>query len=631
MACLLWVVFGTRTKSVEAADSIYYVAKNGSDSNEGSINSPWLTINHAAQMVIAGDTVDIETGTYIERVIPANSGSVGSPIIYQNYDGESVIIDGTGLSVGQSGLFEIHGGVNRHAMNYITISGLTIQNAGSSSAYTAGVFVSGSCDHITIENLTVDLTGVSGIYVQSVSEPTLTASVTNLLIDNCTIYDTNEAQSQEGISLVNVDNFQVENCTVYGNEYPGGAGIDLKVGCQNGSINNCNVFDCPGDPLIYVDARMLTSNINIYNNILHDGGTDSQGIALADELGENNMTNIDIYNNLIYNNYVGFVVQDYSPENNTYNFIFENNTLYNNSVTSNGEIFIVPNHTQLNSCIIRNNIIFSLASRAYGINYGDNANGGITVDHNLFYNSAFLWNSNNVFGTYYVAANPLLSNPTTNFDLQSGSPAIGAGSGTDAPIIDYVGAIRANPPCIGAYEYIPASPIALSITTSSLATGTVGVAYSQALTAAGGPAPYTWTIISGTLPPGLSLSSNGIISGTPSVAVGPTSVTFQGTDSSQNTATKYLSVGINPALTINKSSLMTGAAPASTSQTFTITGSTATYTLAITSGKAYRREGSRTRVNYLNKMHQEVYIGIIIIVGSFGLIYFFTIRLQRKK
>jgi hypothetical protein len=58
----------------------------------------------------------------------------------------------------------------------------------------------------------------------------------------------------------------------------------------------------------------------------------------------------------------------------------------------------------------------------------------------------------------------------------------------------------------------------LIITTQSLPAATVGVPYNATLTAAGGIPPYTWTIISGALPPGLSLSSAGVISGTPTSA-----------------------------------------------------------------------------------------------------------------
>lgn len=58
----------------------------------------------------------------------------------------------------------------------------------------------------------------------------------------------------------------------------------------------------------------------------------------------------------------------------------------------------------------------------------------------------------------------------------------------------------------------------LSISTSAVANGTVGANYSTTLTANGGTAPYRWNFASGTLPPGLTLSADGVISGRPSAA-----------------------------------------------------------------------------------------------------------------
>jgi Tol biopolymer transport system component len=85
-----------------------------------------------------------------------------------------------------------------------------------------------------------------------------------------------------------------------------------------------------------------------------------------------------------------------------------------------------------------------------------------------------------------------------------------------------------------------------TVTTTSLADGTKTVAYSQFLTASGGTAPLTWAIISGSLPPGLSLnSSTGEISGTPTQA-GNSSFTVRVTDSYSETASKALSIHINP-------------------------------------------------------------------------------------
>ena len=88
--------------------------------------------------------------------------------------------------------------------------------------------------------------------------------------------------------------------------------------------------------------------------------------------------------------------------------------------------------------------------------------------------------------------------------------------------------------------------VPISVITSSLPTCTMGVAYSQVFMATGGIAPYTWAIISGTLPAGLSLSSSGIISGTPTAlnAVGTTSITFQVTDTVDATANVSLTINV---------------------------------------------------------------------------------------
>ena len=57
-----------------------------------------------------------------------------------------------------------------------------------------------------------------------------------------------------------------------------------------------------------------------------------------------------------------------------------------------------------------------------------------------------------------------------------------------------------------------------AVTTSALPDATVGTAYSGQLTESGGEPPYTWTQVAGQLPPGLTLSSAGVVSGTPTQA-----------------------------------------------------------------------------------------------------------------
>lgn len=58
----------------------------------------------------------------------------------------------------------------------------------------------------------------------------------------------------------------------------------------------------------------------------------------------------------------------------------------------------------------------------------------------------------------------------------------------------------------------------LSIATGSLPTATVGQAYSASLTPAGGTPPYSWSLVGGPLPPGLSLTTGGTLAGSPGSA-----------------------------------------------------------------------------------------------------------------
>jgi len=80
-------------------------------------------------------------------------------------------------------------------------------------------------------------------------------------------------------------------------------------------------------------------------------------------------------------------------------------------------------------------------------------------------------------------------------------------------------------------EWFPPLPEFVTISTTTLPNATVNIAYSQTLSPYGGKAPYTWSITSGTLPAGLTLSVDGVISGTPTTA-GTSNFTIQVSDSS---------------------------------------------------------------------------------------------------
>jgi len=90
-------------------------------------------------------------------------------------------------------------------------------------------------------------------------------------------------------------------------------------------------------------------------------------------------------------------------------------------------------------------------------------------------------------------------------------------------------------------------PSGITITSpSTIPAGKNGTAYSYTLGAVGGSGAYTWSIASGSLPSGLSLTSGGIINGTPS-GTGTSTPTVQVTDGT-NTTTQSLSLTIGASL-----------------------------------------------------------------------------------
>jgi len=114
----------------------------------------------------------------------------------------------------------------------------------------------------------------------------------------------------------------------------------------------------------------------------------------------------------------------------------------------------------------------------------------------------------------------------------------------------------------------------------------INVPYSVTLTATGGVPPYTWAMASGTLPPGLSISTAGVISGTPT-ALGTTSFKVQVTDSQTPTAALDVatkSITVNKPITITTSTLTSGSVGVAYTAVLVAAGGVPPYTWSLTSG-----------------------------------------------
>lgn len=191
--------------SVGAVD--LYVATDGDDSHTyaqaQNIGTPWLTIDHGADNMLAGDTVHVRSGTYAEAVTIGSGGSIGSYKTIRNYASDSTlpILDGEdtrargidfahnvsyvkiiGFEVKdftQYGITNWYSNLN----NYIEISDSKVHDNGSAGANYAGIAfygdAGGASDYITIDNCEIynnegNGPGGPGVMIYRYSVPTFT-------------------------------------------------------------------------------------------------------------------------------------------------------------------------------------------------------------------------------------------------------------------------------------------------------------------------------------------------------------------------------------------------------------------------------------------------------------------------
>jgi hypothetical protein len=147
--------------------------------------------------------------------------------------------------------------------------------------------------------------------------------------------------------------------------------------------------------------------------------------------------------------------------------------------------------------------------------------------------------------------------------------------------------------CPGSRPYSIVIPVSgcpvITVNPATLPPGVIGTPYSQTVSATGGTAPYTFTLSSGALPPGLTLNgTTGVISGTPTTA-GQFNFTITATDANSCPGSRPYSivipvVPICPFITVSPATLPVPVVGVPYSQTITASGGTPPYTFTLSSG-----------------------------------------------
>jgi len=437
---------GVMFAAATAQAATYYVDKNhggAGDGNSGAENSPWKTIQHAVDVVSAGDTVYIKEGTYAERVFLAgssgkegDSGNASSGYItYAGYPGDKVVLDGSSFSDWGSAFMSGKWAGGR-AMHYIAIRDLTVRDYPESgivfeedSQTAAGSIGS---HHIIIDNVTTHGNGFEGILFVGGDAGSGGESY-GIVVRNCTSHDNGHHGikfSGENSGVFNrrqIRDSVIENCVSYSNGFSGtdGIGIHVSTGALNVTVRNNisynnarqglaghEVFDCTyegnesygngqrgdGDQ----DGIVLwnSKNITVQNNHLHH----NLGNGLFFWKEQTASANV-VENNVIHDNSLGGV---------TLSLIGSADFRYNTLANNGGVGLMAANVIGGNS--FKGNLIYQNSTQV-------SANADDTYDYNLYYPAVtFPWKGENS-----VTADPLFENEgARDYRLLAGSPAVDA-------------------------------------------------------------------------------------------------------------------------------------------------------------------------------------------------------------
>jgi hypothetical protein len=425
-----------------ATGATIVVAKSG---------AAYSTIQAGLNAAKPGDTVDVQAGTYNERVTFPSSGTVGNYITLRGEPG--AIIDGTGLFdslTGTCGLVYIE---NR---SYVKVIGFTIRNAvkSSSKIFQAGIWVRGAGSFIEIRNNTVsnivNSTRTSGCHGIAVYGTNGTTSLSNVIVDGNEVTGCKTGWSESMVLNGNVENFVVSHNKVHDNDNIGIDFIGFEGECptlaldqaRNGVCTDNIVYNITsyGNPAygtdrsadgLYVDGG---KNITIERNKVDNCDI---GIELASEHRGKSTEGITVRNNFVSRSYQGNLEMGGYAANkgNAVNCVLVNNTTYQGA---GGEIVVQNNCSGIT---IKNNILVRVdASVGYIVQLGKN-NTGMTINNNLYFGgsatSPGAWPDSAA-----LFADPQLVNAYLDMHIARTSPAIDRGVSVDAGTLDIDGQPR---------------------------------------------------------------------------------------------------------------------------------------------------------------------------------------------
>lgn len=414
------------------ATGVFYVAPGGRDSNSGSSGAPWLTIQHAVNLLLPGQQAIVAAGTYNERVTISSSGTAVLPIVLQGAAGADVKMLG----------FSISG-------SYWTVSGFDVSSqTNGNNGY--GIYITGNASYDTVQNNYIHELCHEGIFMEStvshisaIGNRIWRAEMAGINIDG--LYDL-----VEGNEIWETQQVPVNLGGIYaGCATPSGADADaMRFFGQHHDIRSNYLHDIyygtSINPNPHIDcfqtwgsSAMTVDDILIERNWCR---WPAASTSIDDEVsmveGLDGLVGTVTYSNNVFADMrqginIGVNVSALRVWNNTWDHIVEEAVIFGNTRSAADQVI--------------NNIFYDVGSG--GDSYACIPSGSPTIEANDFFmpsGSPGTWCSN----APYISVNPLFVNagdPTgagADYHLQSTSPVKDNGVALTGVVNDYDGTAR---------------------------------------------------------------------------------------------------------------------------------------------------------------------------------------------
>lgn len=299
---------------------IYYVATTGNNSNPGSEGLPWLTVQKAADTVVAGDTVRVLSGIYLEKVTETTAGTISAPIVYQpynyitGYSDSGVTIGGflisspyvhvKGFGINGYGVVGYQGAIKLEAgANYFKASDLRIEIT-SGGLNTSGQAIHGIYfDYLTLPKPNSGI--IERVQIYNPWYTSMTLHGNNHIISGCLFVGASRA----------VD--EADGLRIHGNNITATRNIFSGYVAGSGSPAHTDIFQSFSTA---GTGNNLFAHNFIFEKNLIIGCRDVQLFMLEDQSLTGAVSDFTIRNNLFIGS--GYAGQSFVPRTNVYNNVF---------------------------------------------------------------------------------------------------------------------------------------------------------------------------------------------------------------------------------------------------------------------------------------------------------------------